>query len=370
MLVGTAFEVIQNDAVKRSCFALELLNVFGESTVLDLVLGLCRGGGISRCLGCRMQDQRTWKQVSGAGDAIPPFWRTVARRAPPALLAVFKAPLPPPAVSTKPQGGPRGTWRLELPIGGRTFRHAAVSANRNREEARRGQAPRLAWPRREALLPSLRLLQPPLPQHPERALRPPEQLPRRSRSRMVRGARQSQQPRSRLAPRWGGLRCQAEAWGRGSGRALRGGGAGMQHLGARRASCSSGRGTRMCRTGAEDARPTGGRGMRGIGAEGRGCGRGELGGLRLRADNEADGPGGLGEPSVEARGIRGPVSPGIAWLREGRESPTWGVCKVRGRPGQPVVSLWPHRVVHGVPYRQGEADGVLSFSYGFHLFGL
>lgn len=78
----------------------------------------------------------------------------------------------------------------------------------------------------------------------------------------------------------------------------------------------------MCRTGAEDARPTGGRGMRGIGAEGRGCGRGELGGLRLRADNEADGPGGLGEPSVEARGIRGPVSPGIAWLREGRESPT------------------------------------------------
>lgn len=89
MLAGTAFEVIQNDAVKKICFALELLNVFGESAVLDLVLGLCRGGVISRYLGCRMQNQRTWKQVSGAGDAIPPFWRTVARRAPPALLAVF-----------------------------------------------------------------------------------------------------------------------------------------------------------------------------------------------------------------------------------------------------------------------------------------
>lgn len=58
----------------------------------------------------------------------------------------------------------------------------------------------------------------------------------------------------------------------------------------------------------------------GIGAVGRGCGRGELGGLRLRADNEADGPGHLGEPSVEARGIRGPVSPGIASSREGREA--------------------------------------------------
>ncbi|MEJ1275012.1 suppressor of cancer cell invasion [Cricetulus griseus] len=82
MLAGTAFEVIQNDAMKESCFTLELLDVFGDRAVLDL----------------------------GSG-AHPPS------------------------------------------------------------------------------------------QHPERALRPPEQLPRRSRSRMVRGARQSQQPRSRLAPR-------------------------------------------------------------------------------------------------------------------------------------------------------------------------
>ncbi|KAM7316920.1 hypothetical protein ACRRTK_024651 [Alexandromys fortis] len=70
--------------------------------------------------------------------------------------------------------------------------------------------------------------------------------------------------------------------------------------------------------------------MRGIGAEGRGCGRGELGGLRLRADNEADGPCGLGEPSVEARGIRGPVSPGIDWSREGREARLEGFVRLTG----------------------------------------
>ncbi|KAL0606354.1 Serine/threonine-protein phosphatase 6 catalytic subunit [Plecturocebus cupreus] len=138
-----------------------------------------RYGGASRCVGCRTQSQENLGQVSGAGGAVPTLRRMVAPGSPPALLAISKAPPPPPAVSTKPL------------------------ANRSQGEARRRRAPRQALQRREALLPPLRLLQPPPPQLPERALRPPEQLPRRSRSRMVRGARQPQQPRSRLVPRWG-----------------------------------------------------------------------------------------------------------------------------------------------------------------------
>ncbi|XP_025117452.1 protein SCAI isoform X3 [Bubalus kerabau] len=70
-------------------------------------------------------------------------------------------------------------------------------------EERRGGGGSRGKPGRGAR-PSARLsaYSKPLPsQLPERALRPPEQLPRRSRSRMVRGARQPQQPRSRLAPR-------------------------------------------------------------------------------------------------------------------------------------------------------------------------
>lgn len=39
--------------------------------------------------------------MSDAGDVSPLFWHKEALRAPPALLAVFKAPLPPPAISTK-----------------------------------------------------------------------------------------------------------------------------------------------------------------------------------------------------------------------------------------------------------------------------
>lgn len=143
-------------------------------------------------------------------------------------------------------------------------------------EEGRARAPRQAWPRREALLPSLRLLQPPPLQLPERALRPPEHLPRRSRSRMVRGARQSQQPRSRLAPRWGGLRCEAEARGEGprkrawgwrpwcrAAEPRRGGGTGTQHLGGAKGEQLMGRGARA-------RSPPGSQGMRGAATEGRG----------------------------------------------------------------------------------------------------
>lgn len=45
MLAGTAFEVIQNDAMKESCFTLELLDVFGDRAVLDLGSGAVRKQG-------------------------------------------------------------------------------------------------------------------------------------------------------------------------------------------------------------------------------------------------------------------------------------------------------------------------------------
>lgn len=81
------------------------------------------------------------------------------------------------------------------------FSAATALANGSRGEARRrrGLAASLAEargpPPASPPTPSLRRLS-----FPSEPLRPPEQLPRRSRSRMVRGARQPQQPRSRPPP--------------------------------------------------------------------------------------------------------------------------------------------------------------------------
>ncbi|OBS57718.1 hypothetical protein A6R68_11150 [Neotoma lepida] len=77
--------------------------------------------------------------------------------------------------------------------------------------------------------------------------------------------------------------------------------------------------------------------MRRTGAEGWGCGRKELGGLRLREDNEANRACGLGETSIGARN---------------REHS-------RTNESQSVVSLWPQKVVHRVPHKQGEAEDEL-----------
>lgn len=215
-------------------------------------------------------------------------------------------------------------WRPERPIDCQAFGHTAALANGSRGEARRRRAPRHARQRREALLPPLRLLQPPPPQLPERALRPPEQLPRRSRSRMVRGARQPQQPRSRLAPRWGrswvevgvgdGLRARERAQGQRLGAVKHSGlrdgrGGGFRLRGDLGASTGEGVGWAAIASSRPDERGVWGKGRQGVrlgapGPEGQGA-RAPWTGRGMR-----------GARGLEGRGSEGQCTLGRGWARE------------------------------------------------------